>query len=281
MPTRERIRRAHQLELFRHGGKRPGAGRKPSGPRRRTPHDERPPLATRYPVLVTVRMREGLPSLRRDAEGRVLFGAFAAASVRPGLRIVHGSIQTDHLHLIVEAQGARALSLGMNGLTTRIARRLNGLWGRQGRVFDDRYRSRVLRTPSEVRNALVYVLHNARKHGTAPTGVDPLSSGPWFDGWREPTERLADPSPFSSPGTWLLQVGWRLRGRIGICDSPARAPTLSKGRGIKLPVKAGASNQSSVNPGSGSSGSSSVRARRSRRSRPGRRRATTFSAVAR
>ena len=56
------------------------------------------------------------------------------------------------------------LEVGMQGLAIRIARGLNRLWGRKGKVFADRYHDRVLRTPREVRNALAYVLNNARRH---------------------------------------------------------------------------------------------------------------------
>ena len=42
----------------------------------------------------------------------------------------------------------------------RIARVLNKLWRRRGRVFADRYHDRILKTPREVKNALVYVLAN-------------------------------------------------------------------------------------------------------------------------
>ena len=72
----------------------------------------------------------------------------------------------------------------------RLARAANRVFGRSGPVLDGRYHARVLRTPSEVRNALAYVLLNVRKHfrqrrGIAPpVQMDEASSGRWFDGWR-------------------------------------------------------------------------------------------------
>lgn len=216
-----------QLALFRHGGVRPGAGRRPAGPRALTPHDKRPPHPAHMPVLVTVRLCKGLPSLRRRAEFDVIAGRFRAGSERPGFRVVHGSVQTNHLHLLVEADSKQELARGMNGLLVRIARGLNSLWRRRGCVFADRHHARDLGTPREVRSALVYVLHNARKHGSHGPGVDPCSSGPWFDGWRtarsgtrgpEPAE---GPSPCAPPKTWLLRYGWKRRGAIGIDEVPA------------------------------------------------------------
>jgi len=89
---------------------------------------------------------------------------------------------------------------------------------RKGRVLADRYHSRLLRTPREVRNALVYVLNNAKKHFEMRREIDPFSSAPWFGGWREAVGRSADPPPVVAARTWLLEVGWLRHGRIGIAE---------------------------------------------------------------
>ncbi len=70
-----------------------------------------------------------------------------------------------------------------------------------------------------MRNALVYVLNNARRHdpGVAWDWVDPLSSAAFFDGWRLPYHdpRARDgPTPVEPANTWLLGTGWRFRGLI-------------------------------------------------------------------
>jgi REP element-mobilizing transposase RayT len=129
--------------------------------------------------------------LRHEKEAecirRALTGAnrTAAPEARGGapFQVVHHSIQSNHLHLIVEAADRSALTSGMRGLLVRIARGLNRLWGRCGAVFADRFHERELCTLREVHNALVYVLQNLRKHGISLAGPDPLSSGPEFDGW--------------------------------------------------------------------------------------------------
>jgi REP element-mobilizing transposase RayT len=227
--SRRRRAKPVQLVLFRRGGRRPGAGRKPKGDIALAPRDRRPALAARYPVLVTARLVDGLPSLRRLDALRVLHGVFEAASSGPAFRVVHASIQANHVHWIVEASGREALSNGMRGLLVAMARRLNRPWGRRGAVVRDRFHAQVLRTPREVRNALVYVLHNARKHGHAMVEADPCSSGPWFDEWAEPLSPrrraggAAPASPFARPRTWLLAVGWRRHGLIGLGERPGRA----------------------------------------------------------
>jgi hypothetical protein len=66
--------------------------------------------------------------------------------------------------LLVEAEDERALSRGMNGLGVRVAKGLNRVMGRSGKVLEERYHGHVLRTPTEVRRARSYLLGNARRH---------------------------------------------------------------------------------------------------------------------
>ena len=136
---------------------------------------------------------------------------------------MHFSAQADHLHLIVEAHDKRTLSSGLRGLMIRGARAINRAGDRRGGVWADRYHCRELRTPREVRNAISYVLFNARKHGLRHRGLDPCSSGRWFDGWRRFTtvvDLAADPPPVAVPRTWLLSTGWRRCGLVEMDDDP-------------------------------------------------------------
>jgi putative transposase len=155
--------------------------------------------------------------LRADAAQRVLRDTMHASPERFGLRLVHFSAQRDHLHLIAEADDGRAVSRGMQSFAIRLALALNRLWRRKGAVLGDRYHARALRTPREVRVALAYVLCNARKHGERFLGaLDPCSSAPAFDGWRELRTRPRASSLLARARTWLLALGWKLHGPISI-----------------------------------------------------------------
>jgi hypothetical protein len=126
--------------------------------------------------------------------------------------VIHFSVQIDHVHLIVEADAPAMLRRGVQGLAIRCARAINRSIGRRGAVWSDRYHSRPLATPREVRRGMVYVLLNFRKHLRASAGVDPCSSGPWFGGWVEPVAVAVADRPVASPRTWLATVGWRRAG---------------------------------------------------------------------
>ena len=225
----QRVRRSHrslrqsELPFKTWGGVRRGAGRKRTGERARVSHRVRPDHGARHPLHVTLRLRPGLPTLRRRTTRGVIAGAFHSGRERFGFRLTHFSLQSNHIHLIAEAEDRRGLSRGLQGLMVRTARALNRLWNRRGAVFSDRFHSRTLRTPLEVRRALVYVLNNARHHGLRLLGIDPFSSGAWFDGWKS-ISPVRSESPATRPRTWLLCRGWRLHGGIGVDESPACLP---------------------------------------------------------
>ncbi len=213
--------------FMRRGGVRRGAGRKRKGPKSRVSHRKRESFPSRYPIHVTMPLKEGLPTLRRGNPYRVLLESFHAGSKRFGFRLLEYTVQSNHLHLVVEAKDKRALSRGMQGLSVRIARGLNKLWGRRGKVFADRYHAEILKTPRRVRNVLVYVLMNARRHGIVlgERVVDPFSSGTWFEGWKEKVISHLPPLPDFLPHaeSWLLRVGWRKQGLLSIHAKPAKA----------------------------------------------------------
>jgi REP-associated tyrosine transposase len=207
-------RRKGQLELadvVRWGGKRAGAERRLVATRPSPPHRPRAPHRARWPVHITLRARNELPSLR-SAKVFAFVRRSLAASHKDMFRVVHFSVQTDHVHLVVEGDHPVALVRGLQGLAARCAKAVNRAVGRRGSVWSSRYHARALRTPTEARRGLVYVLLNFRKHLGAALGVDPRSSGPWFVGWRHAGHPSRDASPVAPARTWLATIGWRRAG---------------------------------------------------------------------
>ncbi|NVB77801.1 MAG: hypothetical protein HOV81_05345 [Kofleriaceae bacterium] len=178
-------------ERGKHGGRRRGAGRKRTGHKRGGPHRRRDELSSKHGVHATLQTVRDIPRLRQ----RCFYEAIRRVLVRylegDDFRIVHISIQHNHLHLIAEATNKNALRRGMQSFAINAARAINKAWGRGGgKVFAYRYGSRQLKTRSYARNAIAYVLNNWRRHredffdGAARAAkLDEYSSAVSFDVW--------------------------------------------------------------------------------------------------
>lgn len=222
---------ALDLAWHTHGGARAGAGRPPipEAKRRYVRHRTRPVHRKDHPVHVTLRAMKRLPSLRKQVLAGIINRCLLAQRKKLTLeekthfQLVDFSVQTDHLHLIVEAPDKGGLARGMMGLAIRIARRLNKALGHKGRFWAERYHRHDLRTPTETRNALRYVLLNRKKHARVRGAfVDTCSSSATFAGFTSRPQILPEAFdwPAVPPRTWLLDVGWRRHGLIDPADAP-------------------------------------------------------------
>ena len=217
------------------GGKRRGAGRKPKGLRAGVPHRPRPRVGKKTPVHVTVRLVPAVRSRRRFKLAPAMRKAFARTAERKEFRLCQFSIQRDHLHLACEADSNEGLARGIQGLEISFAKRLNAKLGRKGQVFADRFHAVPVRSPRQMRNALCYIMNNARRHGEtldpAYGGVDPFSSAWHFDGWSHDRWRQGRGPPPGEPcvagaRSWLMTEGWRRYGAIGVTEVPPAARKL-------------------------------------------------------
>ncbi len=228
------------------GGKRKGAGRKAVVRPGQPPHRrvrKRPPVTAREPVHVVIRVVPRIGRLRRPRMYQAIRLALIAVLCRGLIRVVHLSIQRNHIHLLIEAADERCLARGMQGLQISAAKRLNAAITverraarpQRGQVFSNRYHAEIIDSPRRARHALAYVLNNWRRHredqaGAAPrrAPVDPYASGLCFDGWRDHATPFAFPRGYQPlvvvpAESWLLTVGWRRHGAIDLREVPGPA----------------------------------------------------------
>lgn len=240
MNNKTRRHKQQPLVFKTWGGKRRGAGRPAKGPRSSEPHKKRTSFRATEPLHVNIRVERDVDRLRKRHMYRALREATMTVTTRDDFRIVHVSIQSNHVHFIVEAQHKVALAKGMQAFQISAARHINRAITqrtgkrRAGRVFSDRYHARVLHTPKTVRNAIGYVLNNWRRHGehraawTKRWAMDPFSSAIQFNGWKEMEQELVYRKPPPSylplvvwfPKTWLLREAWRRHGLISMQETP-------------------------------------------------------------
>jgi len=209
----------------------------PAGQHPSERHEIRPTLRPAHPVHVTLRATREVGTLRL----RGIYAAFRRAIVttfrRTSFRIVHLSIQSTHVHLLVEADNRMCLARGLQGFQISAAKHINAALGkmrgverRRGRVFADRYHAAIITSRRGVRTRLAYVLNNWRHHREDAKPfmrglpVDPFSTAPTFTGWLTPLDfewpSTYQPLPRWEPRTWLLRDGWKMYGRI----DPAQIP---------------------------------------------------------
>ena len=212
--------------------------RKRGRPRKRGKHDPdhvtRPELVARHPVHVVLRVMSAVGNLRTHHAYRAIRGAIGTCAARTDYRVVHASLQSNHLHLLVEADSKRALSRGMQGFAISAAKRLNReLRRKRGDVFAFRYHATAIESPTQARNAIAYILNNWRRHrndARSPYRIDPYSSAAQFHGWQTPHGHThPEPLPVVRATTWLLTDGWTRAGPIRTDEVPGPDPSPGDG----------------------------------------------------
>lgn len=174
------------------------------------PHARRERLPRSYPAHVTLKVAPDVWNLRGDRvmqEIRTVFWQMRGAA---GMHLTQFSIQRNHLHLIVEAEGHASFSLGMKMLCVRLAARINRIMGRRGKVFPERFHMHILRSPREVEHAIRYVRDNSRIHARREgrpwrQAIDPCTGGPHRTHFPAKNRYL-----IVEPRTWLLRRAWQL-----------------------------------------------------------------------
>ncbi len=175
-------------------------------------HRKRESVSARTPAHVNFRLRA---SIRNKFCLRLLKRAILNARLK-GLEVVHYSLQSNHVHLIVEAMDSATLTRGMRSLTVTFAKGL-----KRGRVQLGRYNLHVLRTVEEAKTALRYVLLNEQKHtrtrvvrvdGYASWSALPLE---WTKSFlrKERLGWIPAPAPWAGVdkgNSWLLRKGAEL-----------------------------------------------------------------------
>jgi REP-associated tyrosine transposase len=244
-----------QLGLFappkKRGGKRRGAGRPAKGKRSSESHKQRPFLHDRYPVHIVLRTVRAVGGLRRRCIWQAIRAATLTTALREDFRIVHVSLQSTHVHLIVEAANKAALARGMQGFQISAAKHLNAAISRgrpgtrrRGTVFPDRYHAEIITSPTQARHTLSYVMNNWRKHqedrkpATAGWTIDWFSTAAMFPGWKEYGDEAFlwrgppsyDPLVVYQPRTWLLREGWKKAGTVSCHEVPSKRRVAPRAR---------------------------------------------------
>lgn len=151
-----------------------GAGR-PAIHDRGIRHIARDEIKKPIPLHLTIKIEKTKAGLKNKAMLKLLHHCIKKSRMK-GLRIVHYTLEFDHVHLLVEATNKETTSKGMQSFGIAFSKGINKLKCLKGRVFKTRYHFRKLNSPREIKNVLNYILGNSIKHGQSPSIITPYNS---------------------------------------------------------------------------------------------------------
>jgi REP element-mobilizing transposase RayT len=163
-----------QLKLF--NKKNAGRPKIPLHKRGYVPHRKREKLPAKTPIHATIKIRSNIVQTLRN---KIVFKKISKAILRArvqGLRIIHFTVQKDHLHLLIETHNNKELAKGMQALGISLAKSLKNLTKVKGPIYKERYHLHILKTVQEIKNVKAYILGNAHKHGVIKDHFDTFSS---------------------------------------------------------------------------------------------------------
>ncbi|MFA6238606.1 MAG: transposase [Bacteriovorax sp.] len=180
-----------------------GAGR-PAIHDRGIRHVARDEIKRRTPLHLTIKINKEKSGLRNKSIIKALHSSIKKARLI-GLRVIHYTLEYDHVHLLIETESNVLLGKGMQSFGISFSKGINKIKGLKGQVFKTRYHFRKLKTPAEIKNAINYILGNSVKHKQASSIITPYNSLPaiadfsrLYPGFERMIEDTIDSSSFLS-----------------------------------------------------------------------------------
>lgn len=151
-----------------------GAGR-PTIHDRGIRHIARDEIKRLTALHLTIKIKKDKSSLRNKQVLKILHSSIKKAR-RLGLRILHYTLEYDHVHFLVEADNNEILGKGMQSFGISFSKGINKMKALKGQVFKNRYHFRKLKTSAEIKNVINYIMGNSIKHKNAFSIVSPYNS---------------------------------------------------------------------------------------------------------
>jgi REP element-mobilizing transposase RayT len=144
-------------------------------------HRKREEISRPRPLHLTIKLNRA--DIQNKTVLKILRNAIQRARLR-GLKIIHYSLEHDHVHLFAEGESNLILSKGMQGLGVSLSKRINNALKIKGQRYKTRYHLRVLKSATEVKNVINYILKNGIKHKRCKTVINAFNSAIVLHEWR-------------------------------------------------------------------------------------------------
>lgn len=150
------------------------AGRKPIHDKA-IRHTERPIFKKARSLHLTIKVRENKADIKSRRLLKALHHAIKRARLMK-LKIIHYTLEFNHVHLLVEADNNSTLHKGMQAFGISFSKAINRSKRLKGTVYKHRYHFRQICSSRELKNVLHYIFHNGIKHGRTNSLIDPFNS---------------------------------------------------------------------------------------------------------
>lgn len=138
-------------------------------------HISRDEIKRPTPLHLTIKIEKSKAGLKNKGILKILHHAIKKSRL-VGLKIIHYTLEFDHVHLLVEATDKVSTSKGMQSFGITFSKGINKIKNLKGRVFKTRYHYRKLNSAREIKNVLNYILGNSIKHKQSSSIITPYNS---------------------------------------------------------------------------------------------------------
>jgi REP element-mobilizing transposase RayT len=138
-------------------------------------HTERPLITRLSSLHLTVKILRIKANLKNKVVLSILKRSILNAR-KMGLRVIHFSLEYDHVHLLIEAENNIILGKGMQAFGVTFSKALNRMRKINGAVYKHRYHFRKIVGARQLKNVLNYIFNNGIKHKTAKSLINPFNS---------------------------------------------------------------------------------------------------------
>jgi REP element-mobilizing transposase RayT len=166
----KKIRKNTQLNLIN----LKGAGR-PAIHDKAIRHIGRPKFIKPRSLHLTIKVRENKADIKTKRLLKALHHAIKRARLKD-LKIIHYSLEHNHVHLLAEANSDKILKTGMQAFGISFSKAINRTKKLNGTVYKHRYHFRRISSSRELKNVLHYIFSNGIKHGRTKSILDPYNS---------------------------------------------------------------------------------------------------------
>lgn len=129
-------------------------------------HTHRPVFKKPASLHLTIKIAKEKSNLKNKEVLSILKRAILN-SRKMGLRVIHFTLEYDHIHLLIEAENNHLLGKGMQSFGVTLSKAINKLKKTSGQVYRHRYHFRKITSARQLKNVMNYIFRNGLKHGTS------------------------------------------------------------------------------------------------------------------